>query len=98
MEQYVYSQPVLEWMTVCTEFCKQLEQCEGTERADFVEVMRVCLPMLYLKTSLLKKADDLPGFTEDHVTEDDYEYIRRCVACMASSWPSRKVSTALRTA
>ena len=56
MEQYVYSQPVLEWMTVCTEFCKQLEQCEGTERAD------------------------LPGFTEDHVTEDDYEYIRRCVA------------------
>ncbi|MDY2915080.1 MAG: DUF5063 domain-containing protein [Alloprevotella sp.] len=80
MEQYVYSQPVLEWMTVCTEFCKQLEQCEGTERADFVEVMRVCLPMLYLKTSLLKKADDLPGFTEDHVTEDDYEYIRRCVA------------------
>lgn len=78
--RYIYSRPVLEWMTVCTEFCKYLEQCSGEERSRFNDVMRGLLPMLYLRTSLLKRECDAPGYTEDHVTEEDYNYIRTSVA------------------
>ena len=78
--RYIYSRPVLEWMTVCTEFCKYLEQCSGEERSRFNDVMRGLLPMLYLRTSLLKRECDTMGYTEDHVTEEDYNYIRTSVA------------------
>lgn len=69
-------------MTVCTEFCKYLEQSEGEERERFIDVMRGLLPMLYVRTSLLQPATDIDGYTEDHVTEEDYDYIRHRVAAI----------------
>lgn len=85
MEQsnkYIYSTQVLEWMTICTEFCKYLENCRNEEQAHFIDVMRGLLPMLYLKTSLLKKEIDTDGYNEDCVTEDDYNFIRNNVSAI----------------
>ena len=85
MEQsnkYIYSPQVLEWMTICTEFCKYLENCRGEEQARFVGVMRGLLPLLDLKTSLLSKDIDAEGYNEDSVTEEDYNYIRANVAAI----------------
>lgn len=79
-EKFIYSRPVLDFITVCTEYCKFLEQPTTTERLEFVDIMRGLLPMLYLKASLLKEVPEEPGFNEPRVTEEDYDYIRGNVA------------------
>lgn len=81
-KKYIYSSQVLEWMTICTEFCKYLENCRDEEQSRFIDVMRGLLPMLYLKTSLLSKDIDADGYNEDSVTEEDYDYIRASVAAI----------------
>lgn len=79
-ESYVYSRPVLDFVTVSTEFCKQMEQCGGVDRARFTEVMRSLLPMLYLKMSLLGSVPEGEGYCDPQVSEADYEYVRANVA------------------
>ena len=75
-DNYLYSQNVLDFVRVCTEYCRFLEQVAGTERDEFVDVMRGLLPMLYLKGSLLHAVPEVPGYNEQRVTEEDYNYIR----------------------
>lgn len=79
---YVYSRPVLDFVTVSTEFCKQMEQCGGTDRRRFAEVMRSLLPMLYLKMSLLGTVPEEEGYCEPRVNESDYEFVRGNVAAV----------------
>ena len=79
-EDYLYSQPVLDFITVSTEYCKFLEQCESKDLADFVRVMRGLLPMLYLKVTLLGTVPEEPGWNERKLTEADYDYVRANVA------------------
>ena len=45
-EKFLYSQPVLDFVTVATEYCKYVEQCSQTETNDFCRVMRGLLPMI----------------------------------------------------
>lgn len=79
-ENFIYSRPVLDFITVCTEYCKFLEQPTTRERRQFIDVLRGLLPMLYLKASLLGDIPEEPGFNEPHVTEEDYNYVRATVA------------------
>ena len=79
-ENFIYSRPVLDFITVCTEYCKFLEQPTTTERQKFIDVMRGLLPMLYLKASLLGNIPEEPGFNEPCVTEEDYNYVRSTIA------------------
>ena len=79
-DNYLYSQPVIDFVTVCTEYCKYLEQCEGTEMADFTRVMRGLLPMIYLKVTLLGDVPEQMGWNEHKVTEDDYNFVRNAIA------------------
>ena len=76
----LYTRPVLELVTVATEYCRQLEACGGTPRARFIEVMRPLLTMLYLKASMLPTQEPADGFNPGRVTEADYDYIRTRVA------------------
>ncbi|HIU90058.1 MAG TPA: DUF5063 domain-containing protein [Candidatus Caccomonas pullistercoris] len=76
----IYSRPVLDFVTVAAEFCKYLEQCRGTEQAEFVDVIRKLIPMLYLKASMVTASRECDGYVEHPVTEDDYDYVRQSVA------------------
>ena len=80
MDKPLYAQPVIELVTVATEYCKYLEQCRGKEPAELCRVMRALLPMVYLKAFLLPAVDEPQGWTEHCVTEDDYDYVRSSVA------------------
>ena len=82
MNSFLYSQPVLDLITIATEYCKQVEQTEGEERNHFIDVMRGILPMIYLKMSLLGDIPEIPGFNEGKLTEADYDYIRHNVAAI----------------
>ena len=83
---YVYQQPAIEFVTVAVQLCLYLEQIEGQEKSEFIEKMLCLLPLLYLKARLLPKAtEELDGFPERFVTEQEYEDIRQKVAqCMGA--------------
>lgn len=83
---YVYQQPAIEFVTVAVQLCLYLEQVEGHDKSEFVEKMLCLLPLLYLKARLLPKAtEELDGFPERFVSEQEYEDIRQKVAqCMGA--------------
>ena len=76
----LFTRPLIEYITVVAEYCKTLEDCQGQERCFFVNILRKLLPMLYLKASLLPKYSEIPGYNEQYVTEDDYNYVRTNVS------------------
>lgn len=78
-DNYIYSQPVIDFVRVATEYCKYVEQCSENEAEDFCRVMRGLLPMLYLKVTLLGSVPEAAGWNEHKVTEADYDYVRSTV-------------------
>lgn len=79
-QDIIYSRPVLDFITVSTEYCKILENQDHKQRAMFIDLMRRLLPMIYLKVSLLPDIPEAPGYNESCVTEEDYDNIRIAVA------------------
>lgn len=79
-ESIVYSNKGLDFLRVCTEFCKYVEQSIDVERTEFIDVMRGLLSMIYLKATLFPEIDNLDGYVEHYVTEDDYNFVRHNVA------------------
>lgn len=79
--QVIFDRNVIEFVTVAAEFCKFLEQAEGTKRSVFVDTSLKILPLLYLKTSMLPECkmigDEAP---ESFVTEETYEVLRMNLA------------------
>lgn len=75
-ENLIYSRNVIDLVTICTEYCRALEQAAGVSRSDFIDRMCTLLPMVYLKMTLL---DDVPhpvvGYNEGVVTEADYDFV-----------------------
>ena len=79
--QVIFDRNVIEFVTVAAEFCKYMEQAEGTRRPTFVDTTLKILPLLYLKATLLPTCEtmgeDLP---EHYVTEETYEVLRMTLA------------------
>ncbi|MBP5456204.1 MAG: DUF5063 domain-containing protein [Paludibacteraceae bacterium] len=81
IEQHpIYSNKVIEFVTVAAEYCSIMEKCEGCGTKSFFDKMTKLLPLLYLKTSLLpdleeESEDDIQSF----VTEEEYEYTQEQV-------------------
>lgn len=81
-KKYIYSQPVLDFITVSTEYCKYLEQCQSEDFASFTRVMLGILPMIYLKMTLIGEVPEVQGWNEAKLTEEDYNYIQANVAAV----------------
>jgi len=76
-DHIVYSPAVIEFATVVAETCLFLEHASEQSRGDFIRQSVRLLPLLYLKTSVLKQPE--PVFddgTERFVTEEDYLYVK----------------------
>ncbi|MBQ8501472.1 MAG: DUF5063 domain-containing protein [Bacteroides sp.] len=81
--QIIFDRNVVEFVTVAAEFCKYLEQAEGTKRSDFIDTTLKILPLLYLKASMLppcQETGDEP--LETYVTEETYEVLRMTLAAI----------------
>ena len=79
--QVIFDRNVVEFVTVAAEFCKFLEQAEGTKRSVFVDTSLKILPLLYLKTSLLPECETIGDEApETYVTEETYEVLRMNIA------------------
>lgn len=73
----LYTTNIVEFVTVATEYCSQLEQCQKSKRREFMDRMSKIAPLLYLKAALLPDLiSNLNDDIEVFVTEDQYEFIR----------------------
>ena len=81
--QTVYSQPVIDMLTVAAEYCISLEKLSSsaTSRQQFLEQVTKVLPLIYVKASLLPAVDVLSDtdYLPEIVTEEDYEEVRQSV-------------------
>ena len=83
---FVYQQPAIEFVTVAVQVCIYLEKVSEHEREEFLDKLLSLLPLLYLKARLVTKADlELDGYTEQFVTEQEYEDIRQAIALQLGS-------------
>ncbi len=80
--EHIYRRDVLDFVTIATEYCKQVEQCSGSERSEFVTIMQRLLPMIYLKATMVEEVEEGVGYVEAVVTEEDYEYVRTQIAAI----------------
>ncbi len=79
--QVIFDRNVVEFVTVAAEYCKFLEQAEGSKRASFMDTALKMLPLLYLKASMLPPCETLGDEApETYVTEADYEVLRLSLA------------------
>ena len=73
----VYARPVMEFLTVATEYCAMMEQSQGRSRAELVDGLLRLLPVLYWNAQVLSPMETEGQFLpDDKVTEEDYEYVR----------------------
>lgn len=83
MRSVIYDKNVLEFVTVGVQFCAFLEQNRFPKRKDFIDTLLKILPLLYLKALLLPPLDDgQECFSEEFVTEQDYETVRMQIAAL----------------
>ncbi len=76
-KHFVYQDATIEFVTVAAQTCLFLEHTMETERQEFIEKMLCLLPLLYLKTRLLKEPEALlDGESQHFVQEEDYNYIQ----------------------
>ncbi|MDO5074736.1 MAG: DUF5063 domain-containing protein [Bacteroidales bacterium] len=73
---HVYRRDVLDFVTIATEFCRQLEQCPGSDRREFATLMQRLLPMLYLKATMVDEVEEGYGYVDPVVTEADYDFVK----------------------
>ena len=76
-ENPIYQHNTLEFVTVAAEYCAFVEQSESRTRDEFINTMLKLLPVLYMKAQLLPTVESDGEFLpDDHVTEQDYDYVR----------------------
>jgi hypothetical protein len=66
---------------VAVQLCIYLEQLTEQEKPELVDKMLTLLPLLYLKARLVPKSEqELDGYPEQFVTEQEYEDVRQMIA------------------
>lgn len=83
----MYARPVMEFLTIATEYCAMLEQSEGRSRGELLADLLRLLPVLYWHAQVLTPMETEGQFLpDDKVTEQDYDYIRETVRGLLGDW------------
>lgn len=79
--KYVYSQEVIDMLTVAVQICLVLEHLENAEKTGFIDKMLKLLPMLFLKTEMLEADEhEIEGYLQTFVSEEEYNIVAADVA------------------
>jgi hypothetical protein len=88
-EQFVFSAPVIDFVTVAAESCLLLENADEYGRQEFVGKGLKMLSLLYLKASMLEIPDRIfDEDTERFVTEAEYNELRELIAGLLGEYDS----------
>jgi len=78
LQHPIYSNHVVEFITVAAEYCSFLENAGQQEAKPFLEKITKIIPLLYLKTSLLPAFENMSEEAmEQFVSEEEYEYVHQ---------------------
>lgn len=76
IQNYAYSQSVIEFVTVAAQTCLTIEHIEEQEKQDFLERILQMLPLLYIKTRALQTPEhEMEGYMQHFVTEEYYNTV-----------------------
>lgn len=83
---YVYQEATIEFVTVAAQYCLLMEHVAEYERQDFMDKILSVLPLVYVKARMLPKpAQEMEGYPQQFVTEEDYESVRQSVGALLGS-------------
>lgn len=68
---------IIEFITISKEFCAYLEISEHESQRVFVEKTQKLLSLLYLKALLLESNNEVEGYCEQYVTEEQWEFVHQ---------------------
>ena len=87
--ELVYSQNVIEFVTVAGEYCGFSESISNFSRKEFIEKSLKLLPLLYLKSTLLPKIESISDVVnEKFVAEHDWVFIKENISQKLGSYDS----------
>ena len=87
--ELVYSQNVIEFVTVAGEYCGFSENIANFSRKEFIEKSLKLLPLLYLKSTLLPKIESINDVVnEKFVAEHDWVFIKENISQKLGSYDS----------
>ncbi|MCR4922368.1 MAG: DUF5063 domain-containing protein [Bacteroidaceae bacterium] len=79
----IYGREALEFVAVAAQYCAFLEGCEGCDKDDFIAAQLKLLPQIYARALQLPIVECSGDFLcEEHVKEEDYEWICRIVSAI----------------
>ncbi|HON52822.1 MAG TPA: DUF5063 domain-containing protein [Bacteroidales bacterium] len=70
---------ILEFITISKELCAFLELSEYESKRIFIDKTQKLLSLLYLKALVLNSHDDVDGYCEQFVTEEQWNYIQQSI-------------------
>lgn len=77
----------MEFLTVATQYCGMLEQCQKQSRDELLDSLLRILPVLYWNAQVLPAMETMGQFLlDDQVTEADYEYVRGNARALLDDW------------
>lgn len=84
----IHSQKIIDFTTLSAKYCLELEQVAQNENPkEFIKKLLLLLPLLYTKaTQLVDDIEDNGEYTENQVTEDDYNYIRNNIYSLIAQY------------
>lgn len=83
IQQYVYRQEVLSFVTTAVEVCLTLEKTTEISKQQFLKQMTTRLPLLYSKAHLLQLPEQITDeYLQRFVTEEDYNLVSEGVKQM----------------
>ena len=75
MQNFVYDEPTIAFVTAAAQTCLLIEKSNEHERDEWIEQLLRLLPVLYLRTRLLDQEETLTDEEPRRfVTEEDYNY------------------------
>jgi len=75
LENLVYSENIVEFLTVANDYCAFMDDLVNYNRANFIDRSLKLLPLIYLKASLLPTLDGDTLEIEKNVTHEEWQYV-----------------------
>jgi hypothetical protein len=81
LESIVYSENVLGFNVLATQYCNMLDKLSLLSQRDFVDKCHRLLPLIYLKAIILPETEvQMPEMIDKSVTQEEWEEVQHAVA------------------
>jgi len=81
LEDLIYSENVIGFTTLATEYCNMLDEVVLISQKDFIDKLHRLLPLIYLKAIVLPDLEpEMPEMIEKTVTQEEWDAVNTTIA------------------